>query len=83
MHLLEHTEHLKRHITKFEEDNVASDLGIDDYLYERRYNNGPEFTPYTGHFLTSQGESVNQTQGEQEDLTACDKECGFCGCCSY
>lgn len=42
-----------------------------------------EFTPHSGSYRTGQGDRVYCMQGEAEDFTACDKECGYCGRCQY
>lgn len=53
-----------------------------NYDYDRNEEED-EFTPYSGIYRSGNGESVYAFQGEGQDLTACDKECGYCGRCSY
>lgn len=38
-----------------------------------------ELTPHSGYYRTRQGSNIYCMRGEPEDLTACDKECGYCG----
>jgi hypothetical protein len=53
----------------------------DDYRdYER---DDEDFTPYTGYYSTGTGDRVFAFAGEDPDYTACDKECGYCGRCTY
>ena len=64
-------------------DDIPSDL------YARYRSNihqihQDSFTPYTGMYQTGvPGERVFQFEGESEDMTACDSECGYCGRCAY
>lgn len=52
----------------------------DDY-YDR--DDEEEFTPASGWHSTGNGDMVYAMAGEGPDYTACDKECGNCGRCTY
>ncbi len=42
-----------------------------DYIGDRYYETEEEiFTPHDGYYVTGNGDSVYQCQGEEEDLTA-------------
>lgn len=59
---------------------------VNDYIADYNYSDtsrDDEFTPEDGHCLTGNGEQVYCMHGESPDLTACDKECGYCGRCMY
>lgn len=61
------------------------DYEEDDERYGYRsgmYEDKP-FTPRTGWYMTGNADFVYQFQGETQDYTACDMECGYCGRCSY
>ena len=61
------------------------DYEEDDERYGYRsgmYEDKP-FTPHTGWYMTGNADFVYQFQGETQDYTACDMECGYCGRCSY
>jgi hypothetical protein len=67
---------LRDYFDEIEVDEIAQDLGLNDNDYQR-------FTPYSGMYMTGNGESVYCNEGEYEDYTACDSECGYCGRCPY
>ena len=49
----------------------------DSEVYEDQYNEP------AGWYMAGDGDNVYRLQGECEDTTACDSECGYCGRCEY
>jgi hypothetical protein len=65
----------------YDEDRYNETYEEEDDRYNDTYEE--EFTPHAGYYRTGNGDTVYALAGEEPDLTACDKECGYCGRCSY
>jgi hypothetical protein len=67
---------LRNSLDDIEEDEIAQDLGLDNYDEQK-------FTPYSGMYMTGNGDPVYCYEGDTQDFTVCDSECGYCGRCQY
>jgi hypothetical protein len=67
-----------------DEDDCYDDIGEDCDGRDGPYTDHHyDFTPHDIYYSNRYGEMVYAYAGEQPDHTACDRECGWCGRCSY